>query len=856
MEYIVKIKRKRRNIFNDAWVWKMAWLDGKKNLSRLLLFISSIVIGIAGLVAINSLNANLQGEIDAQAQGLLGADLSISANNPFEEEFASAFDSMKFDMSEQAGMASMVNILRTQQSRLVRVLANSEGYPFYGEVETLPADQFNKIHQGQWALVDENLAVQYEISSDDSIKVGNLTFKVAGVVTKFPGSNNFTTTFTPSVYIGYQHLDSTGLVQYGSRVGYKRFFKFNDPDSAEIVKDQLWPTIKKYGHNYETAQSRKENLGAGVDNLYKFFNLLTFIALILGCIGVASSVHIYIQEKKQFVAMLRCVGTTGWQAFNIYFLQVALFGFIGSLVGVVLGVVIQYVLPLIFSSYFPIDVAVFIVWPVLIEGLIIGLVISLLFSVLPLVSVRFVPPLSVLRPSGASEKRPFSKTRLVTIVLIVVFPLAFAVYQTKSFAAASFFFIGLSIAFVLLWGVGKLLMALVKKYFRNNWSFIWKQGLSNLYRPNNQTSVLVVVIGLGAFLIATLSLIQNSLLQQVEFVGGGNMSNTIMFDIQPHQVEGVEELMANNGLEALQSVPIITTRLAEIKGSTVREIQKDTTDSIPNWALTREFRVTYRDSLIKSEKLIEGTMLDEVLRPTDTAFVTISEGFHETLNVGIGDSVVFDVQGVPVTTVIGGIRDVEWSEDPPNFIFVFPKGVLEKAPQFNVITTNIEDKQKGAKFQRELVAAFPNVSLIDLTLIIKTLSDFFDKVAFIIQFLALFSVATGLVVLSGAVVNSKYLRLKENVMLRTIGARKKHIVGITLAEYLLLGSFASVTGTLLSMASAWALCKFLFKINFFLDWQALLLVLFAVIGLTLLIGWLNSRSIVGKSPLEVLRKEV
>jgi putative ABC transport system permease protein len=353
-----------------------------------------------------------------------------------------------------------------------------------------------------------------------------------------------------------------------------------------------------------------------------------------------------------------------------------------------------------------------------------------------------------------------------------------------------------------------------------------------------------------------LYLIQNSLLEQVEFVGSDGRSNTVIFDIQSHQKEELVKLVNEYNFPVQQLVPIITTRIKSIKGRTVKEWQEDTAAHMPNWALTREYRVTYRDSLISSEKLIQGQLYSELSDIGDSVFVSISKSMADRINLTLGDEMVFDVQGVPVKTFVGSVREVDWQRIQTNFMVVFPGGVLEKAPQFNVLITRIDDKDLSAKFQRDLVNQFPNVSAIDLTLILNTLDDIFDKVAAVIQFMALFSVLTGLLVLSGAVINSKYARLRDNVLLRTIGAMKKQLIQMTLIEYAYLGILAGLTGCILSLIASWALSIYFFEILFFPDFISLGIICIIIVSLTIFIGWINTRSILNKPPLVILRKEV
>jgi putative ABC transport system permease protein len=440
------------------------------------------------------------------------------------------------------------------------------------------------------------------------------------------------------------------------------------------------------------------------------------------------------------------------------------------------------------------------------------------------------------------------------LVLIAIFPIAFASLQTRSIVTGLLFFAGLVAALLCLTGVAIALLWLVRRYFPHRAGFIWRHALSSLFRPNNQTRVLMVTIGLGAFVISTLNIVEQSMLSQVEFTGQENQSNTILFDIQPGQREGVIKLMQQNNLAVNQVVPIVTCRLNELRGKSVETLQKDTTDKIPNWALMREYRVTYRDTLHHSEELIKGD-LQHKKSGRDSVWVTISEGMEETLEVTTGDSLVFDVQGVPLKAFIAGVRKVEWPKDPPNFIFVFPSRVLEGAPQFYVTSTRIKEQQQANKFQQDLVLQFPNVSLIDLRLILSTVNELFNKLGLIVRFLALFSIITGLVVLAGAVINSKFVRIKENVLLRTVGARTGQITKITLIEYGYLGLFSALTGMILSIGGGWLLTTFFFDIRFAFDWNELSIITVGVIALTILIGWINSREVINTPPLQVLRKE-
>jgi putative ABC transport system permease protein len=327
----------------------------------------------------------------------------------------------------------------------------------------------------------------------------------------------------------------------------------------------------------------------------------------------------------------------------------------------------------------------------------------------------------------------------------------------------------------------------------------------------------------------------------------------VLFDIQPEQRAGVEALLKAQNLPMMQRVPIVTMRLAAINGTSVSEIKKDTARGIPAWALTREYRVTYRDTLSRAEKLSAGTR--PRLGPDGIARISVEDGYLGRVKLKLGDTLDFNVQGAPLRTIVGGTRTVELGQVQPSFLVLFPKGVLEQAPQFWVEVTRTPTPAALAGMERALLRQFPNVSAIDLGLILNTLDDIIGKVSFVIRFMAGFSILTGLLVLSSSVVISRYQRVRESVLLRTLGASRAQILRITLVEYGLLGLLAALAGIGLAVLAAWALAVFVFEASFGPAVGPLLGLAALVTALTAGIGLLNSRDVLRRSPLEVLRAE-
>jgi putative ABC transport system permease protein len=837
---------------NIPWLFEMAWRDSRKNRSRLLLFISAIVFGIAALVAIYSFRYNLENDINAQAATLIGADLSISGNHPADATIKPLLDSLGDKRSEERTFVSMIYFPKSKGTRLVQVHALQGGFPYYGSLETTPVAAGSSFKSGQYALVDKTLMLQFNARVNDSIKVGNVTFLITGVLNKAPGQTGVSSNVAPMVYIPLQYLEQTGLSKKGSRIGYSFYYKYDRPvDMKKLVKT-IDPKLDKAEMSYETIEIRKENTGRSFGDLARFLSLVGFIALLLGCVGVASAIHIYIREKIVSIAIMRCLGVKASEAFLIYLIQIVGIGIIGSAAGAILGTAIQHILPMVMKDFLPLTISTDISWLAIGQGILLGIIISILFALLPLISIRNISPLNTLRISYEEVNIVRDPLRWLVYVLILVFIVTFTFLQLDSWLASAFFTIGILIAFLILSFTAWLLMKLMRAFIQSSWSYLWRQGFANLYRPNNQTIILIVSIGLSTAFICTLFFIQGILINQVNLSSSGNQANMILFDIQTSQEKAVAALTRQQKLPVLQQVPIVTIRLEKINGKTAADLRKDTTLKISRHAFSNEYRVTYRDTLTPTEKVIKGDWIGKADAGKEVP-VSIEDNFSKRNHINVGDHLVFNVQGVSMPVIVGSVRQVNWNKIQTNFQVVFPKGVLEDAPQFHVLLTHVPSTKASAGFQQAVVRNFPNVSVIDLGLVLNVIDDLLDKISYIIRFMSAFSIITGIVVLIASVRISKYQRIQESVLLRTLGASRKQIFAITALEYLFLGALSALTGIVIAIAGSWLLAKFSFEIPFTINLVPAVLLFFIISALTVVIGLLNSRGVLNKPPLEILR---
>lgn len=832
---------------------KMAWRDGKASGRKLLLFMASIVLGIAAVVSIQSFGTNLSDSIQSQSKSMMGADFIIDSSQPATEKVQAIMDSLGGAKGKEINFASMAAFPKNEGTKLVQVRGIDGGFPFYGAMETTPLAAASEYQKKGGALVDATLMLQFDLKVGDSVKIGNALLPISGSLNSIPGRSAISTTVAPIVLIPYPFIKETGLLQAGSRIEYQYYFVATPKQDLVALDKALDPILDAENSDIDTHSDTSRRMGRRYENFGKFLNLVAFIALLLGCVGIASAIHIYIMEKLRAVAILKCIGATRKQTFLIYLIQIVFLGLIGGIIGTSVGVGLQQLSPIVLQEFLPVDVEIALSLPAIVMGVMLGLLMSVLFALLPLTNTWYVSPLQALRINEVASGRS-RKTSAVILTAIFVLIFLFALWLIQDWLYALAFVSGILVTFLLLAGIATVSMKGIKRFFPNSVDYCTRQSLLNLFRPRNQTLILILAIGVGTFLLSTLYFTKDILLSKLAFDEGSDSANMILLDVQSDQRKEVANTIIPMGMPVIEDIPIITMRVHSINEKTVNDIRKDTTSQVGRWVLNHEFRVTYRNSLIDSETIKEGKWYGEASNQ-DLIPISVAENFANDAQVQIGDVVVFNVQGLLINTVIGSIREVDWGRLQLNFSIVFPNGVLEKAPQFNVISTHTPNESSSAKLQQKLVSKFPNISIIDLRQMLTILENILNKISWVINFIALFSIITGIIVLIGAVRNSKFQRIRESVLLRTLGAKNSQILRITALEYVFLGVLGSLSGIVLALIGSVLLAVFFFKIDYAISPMPFLVLLPVITFLVVVIGLLNSRSVLNSPPLQVLRKE-
>jgi putative ABC transport system permease protein len=857
--------RSRRRL---RFVLTLAWRESRGSRQRGLLLVLAVAVGTAALVAINSFTDNLRESVAREARALLGADLALSSATPFSPAAEALLGEVRAATTPPAEVARVVSFgamaLRPggETTRLVRVQAVDPGYPYYGVIETSPPGECERLAETGGAIADDSLLVALGARKGDEIVLGEARFVLRATLLNVPGDVGFTSALGPRVLIPRSRVLETSLLTRGSRARHEAFLRMPRGADAQKIADRFRSRLSAERLNVRTVSDDQRGLTQTLSRFGHFLGLVALVALLLGGLGVASAVHVLIKRRMATVAVLRCLGASGGTLLAAYLAQAALVGLLGGLLGAALGTAVQLTLPRLLKSLLPVDVAWSVSWPSVLAGIGVGVWVALAFSLLPLLAVRRISPLAVLRrdyEEGALPRRDLA--RYAAALALAASLVALAVLQAGRPALGLAFAGGVFVAGLALWLCALLLVRGLRRFFPGRLPYLYRQGLANLYRPANQTLMVVLALGFGAFLLSTLLLVQHNLLRELRVDRGTARPNVVFFDVQPDQRDDVLRRVSAQGPLTSPVVPIIPMRLSSLKGRPASELLaiEDETLRPERWALRREYRSSTRDAPTASEGILEGAWWREGewkgRAEAATVPVALEAGLARELRVKIGDAIVWDVQGVLVPSRVAVLREVQWARFEPNFFVVFPEGPLDAAPRSYVLLSRVDDPAARARLQRSVAEAHPNVSSLDLSQVQRAIEGVLDKVVLAVRFMALFSLAAGAVVLAGAVAASRAQRVREGALLRTLGARRSQLVRILLTEYAVLGALAAGAGVLLSTLAGWALVRFVFDGSFALPGEALLALLVGVLTLTIAVALAGSTEVWRRPPLEVLRTD-
>ena len=844
---------------------RLAVMEGRSGARRIGWFLAAVALGVAALVALYGFQRDAAASARDEARVLLGGDVRLQSSTPLGERAVTILDSLISEgavVARGTSLASVVSAPSAGRARLLQVNAVDDQFPAVGGVEEEPLGVWNRLQERGGAVGDPQVFQQLEVGPGDLVRVGTLELEVMGAVTGLPVDFGIEWVAGPPLYITLGDLPATGLTEFASLAQYRAWVGLPDSEDANQIRERYREELRPLGVSIETAQREAEGFASGFEDLSRFLGLVGLLALLLGGIGVGSAVTEFVRERRPSMAVLRCIGARRDTLLRAYLLQAVVLGAFGAGVGVVLGVSVQFSLPTLLQGILPFELSP--AWhpEAIAVGWFLGAWVAFLFSLFPLLEVYSVSPLTALRgevePPKASS--PFVRAGVVLVLFLSLFGVC--AFQLGDADLALVVTLATTAVVGLLGLVAMALGRAARKLLPEHAPFALRQGLSGLFRPGNQTRAVVTSLGVGVFLIGAILVVESGLRSELLMEFGPDRPTLLLFDIQRDQTEGVRGLLSAEGIDD-ELIPIVPARLRAVDGESVEEILSRGVRR-RRWMYSRLYRNTFRTHQGPSERTVTGRWWDDpgedppMVRSAvrgGVARVSLEEELADNLGVEIGDRMVWDVQGVPVTSVISSIREVEWSSFEPNFFAVFEPGSLDDAPATWVALSSSEDPSARQRIQNSLLEDYPNVSFLDIALVQETMERLTRQVGLVFRALAGFILGGGGLVLFATLLTTRFKRRRESALLKTIGASGQTIRGILFAEYAALGAIAGGAGLVLGGLGGHLLLGWQFELDGAVPWLTLLALWLGILGLTVLVGWSVSGPILRASPLATLRED-
>lgn len=843
------------------FILNMAWREMRASWRRLSLFFLCIAIGVGSIVSLRSLVQKMRAAVGRDARVMYACDVQVGSNQPWKPEVEAVveryFDSpLVAAHTEVIGTQTMIRSVKDPNAPpiMVLLLGVQEQYPLYGEIQLMDGARYaHSMLRGYGILLTSGLMTQLGLKIGDEVNLGLLTFTVRGAIENMPGYG-VNSRPLPRVVVDYADAPEAGLTVFDSFM-WARLFKAREGKDQALLK-RLERDLKPHRSYWLGSFRGMQNFANQVlERMEAQLSFVGLVILVLGGIGISSVTRVFVQQKMKTIAVLKCLGGDNRHVLGAYLAQALALCVVGSLLGLLFAGAMTLVIARLFDGILPFQVEAGLTWQAALQGIGVGALVTLLFSLPSLLEIRLVKPMLVMRQNTAGEKRRIDWLSLGVGLLIVLALFALTSYQASSLRIGGIF-IGMLVGTALVLNlIGAGLMRLLRRARRLP-SFVMRQGVGSLYRPGNQTKMILIAVGLGTLFVTAMRLHQANLTRELNVDLSLAASDMYLFDIQIDQRQAVEETVTRLAGAAPEIIPVVRARLVEIKRAPdySQPLKKADLDKFG-----REHRITYKSDLARDDETVVAGKLWE---PTPGAEPEVSVEYivGRDYNPAVGDLMIFDLAerciAAKVTSVRRRMGGFSVTTGYFRFGVIFRPGALEDEPQIFVgAFKGPPPGAQRAQLQRELVDSFPNVSALDVydhaAIIRKKLND----VSLAVNFLSAFVFLCGVLILTGSVAMTKIHRLYEAAILKTLGAEKKLIVYITLIEYGVLGLLAGVTGSTAAIALTWLYSKY----GVMAPWQLIpsinLIGVAAALLLVMTVGVFSNWEVMTKKPLGILREE-
>ncbi|HMD76870.1 MAG TPA: FtsX-like permease family protein [Terracidiphilus sp.] len=859
-----------------ALSWKRAsaigWRDLKSAPGKFGFVVLSVAVGVAALVGVRGFSESFRRTLSTEARSLMAGDLSARIyREPTDEEKG------KIAAIERQGSGgirstwvtetiSMASVPPDPVPLLVSLKAVDPGeYPYYGTAELEPAMSLKQALEGDSAVVAEEFLIRLNAQVGQTLRLGGRNFRIAAVLKQEPDRISAGAGLGPRVMISQAALARTGLMAPGSRASERLLIKLPEKQAAghsagadtEAMRKQLEAALP----DAQVMDFREGNpaLSQGLDNATAILSLICLVAMVLGAIGVAMAMHAHLEQRMDMLAILKAVGAGSADLLRIFLLQTLGLGLAGGVLGVAAGVGVMAALPAVFGKLLPVHATLEFPWRSVLAGLGTGLLTTLLFCLPPLLDVRNIRPVLVLRrlveqgPEGiggwfASWWARRLQLGISVAVVLALGGIAWAL--SDSAKVGTWFAVLFAIALVVLLILAAValwtLRFLLNRVRLRLPSFL-RHGLANLYRPGNQSAAVLAALGTGVMLILAVYLMQAALLRDIRETASPKLPNIFLVDVSTDEVAGVKDFFQHQpGVsQALDLMPVVAGRFLSLNGQTLEQLKEQ---HFPR-RLLENAELSWADAPPAGDKVTQGKWWTDA----GAAELGVGEGVAQRLHLGVGSAVELETGGTVRKLKVAAIYRADGQHIGMRVSFVLPSGQLKDQPATWYGGAHIDPKQVAA-MERALFQAYPTITVINLADVLERIESVVDQITFVVRFLAGFSIFAGLMILASSIASTRFRRMREAVVLKTLGATRMRIVRTFSVEFSVLGLLAGSVGVVFANLLTRVLLHKL-EVDFHIEWTATLIALVGTAVLATVTGWIASYRILGLRPLQVLREE-
>jgi len=846
--------------------FKLAWRDIRSAPGKFLFVILAVAVGVGALTGVRSFSRAFHLLLVRQARTLMAGDLSLRVFGQPNAQQAAAIAGL-----EQRGVRgtsvtetlTMANTAEVREPVLISVKAiDPAAYPFYGEVTLDPPAALRAVLDSRAAAVSADLLFRLKTHVGGDVRLGGQEFRIVAVLVSEPDRLTGSLNIGPRVMISRQGLERTGLIGLGSRAS-ERFLFLLPPRGPDV--QQVRNTLKQAFPEGLIADYRETHpiITRGLERSTTFLSLISLIALIVGALGVATAMHAHLQQKMDTIAVLKCLGARSGQVLRIYLTQTLALGLAGGLVGIAFGTLVQRVFPILIGRFFPVPPHMGLDFVPAAQGLAIGLLTTLLFTLPMLLGIREIRPAVIFRRE-MTEARPdwlrrWSRSRqaiataaaiLVGIGLIAAWLAGTTLHDSLRIGA--YFAGGLMVSLLVIAAIAWLLLRGLRLLMRGSGRALpvaLRQGIANLYRPGNHAQTVLVTLGTGVMFTLTVYLVQHAMLTEMMQNAPPGMANVFMLDIPGAERQALTDLLKRQqGIEVQPEIlSSVAMRLTLVNGVPVEKL------ALQEWGrrFLRTRSVTSVPARPRETEILSGAWWDG--RPA-VPQVCASEEAARILHLKAGMALDWSAWGRTIHSNLACIERTDSVRMAARFEFIFSPGSLDGFPAIYYGSVRVKPRDVAA-VQRAIYEKMPTVTVINMADVLEIVQQVVDQIALVVRFVSAFTIVAGAIILASSVAGTRFGRVREVVILKTLGATRRRVAGIFSMEFLVLGAAAGLLGSALATGFAALVVKRLLKAEFHIDPVADLFSIALTALVAVAAGWLASYRILGQRPLEVLRDE-